>query len=353
MTSKSALEERLAPLVARALAALPAGREVCVAVHAERRAASISGESGAALRASPGAPFRIASITKPFVAATVHRLAAAGRLSPWATIRSSIAPATATLLAGHGYDPDAITIAQLLSHTSGLCDHTLLPEYTAAVLAAPQRRWSRAEQIRLACERGRPVAAPGAVYQYSDTGYVLLGEIVERAADRPLASAVRATVDFDALGLAATWWESLEPPGVSTPLAHQYRGDVDISAYDPSFDLHGGGGLVSTVDDLARFVRELVLGRVLERRTLAAALMAPAAARPADAPARTHGYLLATFTSAGRSVLGHTGHWNSVMLCSPADQVAVAATLNDDAAELRPVLDELAAAALRVAVEDA
>ena len=57
----------------------------------------------------------------------------------------------------------------------------------------------------------RPIGPPGAKFQYSDTGYVLLGEIIERTAGDSLAAVARRELGFDRLGLATTWWEIAEP----------------------------------------------------------------------------------------------------------------------------------------------
>ena len=93
------------------------------------------------------------------------------------------------------------------------------PAYQAAVNADPAKRWTRLEQVRFAMDHGAPVGEPGAVYAYSDTGYGLLGEIIERATGAPLADAYRTLLDFEGLHLDATYLESLEPapPGSRRP----------------------------------------------------------------------------------------------------------------------------------------
>src|SRR5206468_13081783 len=96
----------------------------------------------------------------------------------------------------------------------------------------------------------------GTDFHYSDTGYVLLGEILERQTGHSLAGAYRSLLGLDRLGLLHTYLETLEPtPAQATPRAHQYLGTTDTAGFDPSFDLYGGGGLVSTVNDLTRFYR--------------------------------------------------------------------------------------------------
>lgn len=229
-----------------------------------------------------GRPFRIASVTKLFVAAAVLRLVELERLSLDRAIGPSLSDGTRALLVDGGYDPGRITISQLLSHTGGLSDHSTLPSFLQAIFANGQRRWTRGEQIALAMTEGRKVAEPGEQQAYSDTGYLLLAEIIEGQTARPLASSIRHLLRFDRLGLEETWFETLEvPPPSLPPRLKQYLGKADVTDFDPSFDLWGGGGIVSTVGDLALFMRAFVTGRLFDRpETLALAI-----ARPGSTPA--------------------------------------------------------------------
>ncbi len=193
----------------------------------------------------PDQPFRIASITKLFVAATILRLHEQHRLAVTDTIMAYISPETAGQLRRAGYDPAVIRIDQLLTHSSGMADHTTEPGFLAATLVAGGHHWTRAAQLDILA-RQKPLGAPGVAFHYSDSGYVVLGEIIERATGKPLAAAVREQLQFRKIGLASTWWEQAEPapPGVK-PRAHQYQGDLDVTELDASFDLYGGGGRVS------------------------------------------------------------------------------------------------------------
>jgi D-alanyl-D-alanine carboxypeptidase len=220
-------------------------------------------ENGRAM--TPLTPVRIASNTKTFIAAAVLQLHANRRLDIDDPIADHLPEEFVAMLEDDGYDTEEMTIRHLLNHTSGLFDHTSGDRYTEAIIADPMHRWTREEQLRGAVEWGDPHGVPGEYYTYCDTGYVLLGAVVERASGLPMAQAVRRLLEFDRHGLVGTWWETLEAqPGWMPDRAHQYFGDVDTFAFDPSFDLYGGGGLVSTVGDLARFYRALFEGRVFE-----------------------------------------------------------------------------------------
>lgn len=346
MNREQATAAQLDRVIARAALSSGDRHAVCVALQSPTfgywRSERESGEGAAAGPRGAARPFRIASITKPFVAATLRCLARRGAIDLRAPVSTLLAAEAVESLGRGGYVADAITPEHLLSHTSGLVDHSTLAAYEQAVLAEPRRRWSRAEQIALAVEHGRPHAPPGEYYSYSDTGYVLLGEIIERASGLSLATAVRHELKFDVLGLSHTWWEEMEaaPPDAGA-LARQYQGALDVTHFHASFDLYGGGGLVSTVDDLTRFVRALFDGTLFDRRELLAALRTPAARRdPALEPWRTHGYLVATYRVGDRWVLGHTGHWGSAMLYCPDSDVALAATVNHSGDVARSFLFE-------------
>jgi D-alanyl-D-alanine carboxypeptidase len=207
---------------------------------------------------TPETPARIASNTKTFVAAAVLRLAEEGKLDIDDPIEDHLPEEFVEILDGDGYDTDAITIRHLLNHTSGLFDHTASPNFEPQILADPKHRWTRAEQVQCAVDWGGPHGEPGEYYTYCDTGYVLLGGIIEQVSGLPMAIAVRKLLDYGRLGLISTWWETLEPKPAWVPdRAHQFFGDIDTAEFDPSYDLYGGGGLVSTVGDLARFYRAI------------------------------------------------------------------------------------------------
>jgi D-alanyl-D-alanine carboxypeptidase len=292
-------------------------------------------ESGEPL--TPGRRFRIASVTKTFVAATALRLHEDGELDLDQPISSLVLDETVALLRIGGYRPDAITTRQLLTHTSGVYDFAgdaygppTDDGYVAACLADPGRRWTRLEQLRFAVEHGKPYGEPGEVFCYSDTGANLVGEIIERLTGQTMGAAIRERVEFERLGLLSTYHESVEPEPVDlSPIAHQYEGDFDVWRYDPSVDLWGGGGLVSTCADLARFFRALLRNEVFrEPTTLATMCTLPdrPAAGPANASeAASTGMFLARHESASHVFWGHAGYWGtSVATCPELDLTVVA-----------------------------
>ncbi len=128
-----------------------------------------------------------------------------------------------------------------------------------------QHHWTRTEQIQFLVDETDPPGAPGEVYKYSDTGYVLLGEIIERVSGKALGPVVRELLNYEKLGLNATWWEIVEPePKSVAPRVSQYMNELKTNDWHASLDLYGGGGLVASVPDLAGFFKALFEGKVYE-----------------------------------------------------------------------------------------
>lgn len=325
-----ALEARLQAIVDSALAAQPTLNAISVHVEAPRRCLSWSGVAGVADKATgaklrPEQPVRIASNTKTYVAAAILRLVEEGKVRIDAPITTYLPAEYLDALRGGGYDPAAITVRQLLHHTSGIFDYAMEPSFTATALADMTRRWSRMDQLRWAMDKGNPYGAPGTVYHYSDTGYILLGEILERVTGQGLAEALRQLLGFDRLGLTGTWLETLEPPpaGVADR-AHQYVEDIDTYGADPSLDLYGGGGLVATPRDMAAFTRALLTGKVYrDPKTLELML-----SNPGITTQRDYRMGIYAMSLAGDQGFGHSGFWNTFAFHLPATDVTIASSMS-------------------------
>jgi D-alanyl-D-alanine carboxypeptidase len=287
----------------------------------------------------PGARFRIASVTKTFVAASALRLVEDGHLTLDAPLDRLLPSDYLDVLRGGGYETGAITLRHLLTHTSGIYDFaasaydaSIVDGFDQAVAQDPTHRWTRMEQTVFAMTHGEPYGSPGTVFGYSDTNANLVGEILERITGDVLGVAVRYLLDFERLGLRHTWQESIEPEPPDLPqLSHQYEGEVDVAGIDPSVDLYGGGGLMSTCRDLSRFFRALLRGEVFgDRRTLATMTarlhgIPKAAATGADDDPEDAAMYLFHAQIDGRSWWGHEGWWGTtVYTCPDIDATVVA-----------------------------
>jgi D-alanyl-D-alanine carboxypeptidase len=206
----------------------------------------------------PGDRFRIASLTKSFVATLVLQLASAGRLALNDTVERWLPGVVPN---GH-----AITVRQLLNMTSGLFDYledgdpTVLKPYLDGHFAYT---WKPRQLVEIAVSH-EPEFAPGAGWSYCNTCYALLGLIVEKATGHPLASELRGRI-FAPLRLRGTTFDTT--PQIAGPHARAYElvGNKlqDVSRVSPSFGW-AAGAIVSTADDVARFYRALLSGRLLD-----------------------------------------------------------------------------------------
>jgi len=287
----------------------------------------------------PGARFRIASTTKPFVAAATLRLVEDERLSLDDTVDELLKGDYDEALRHGGYDTSAITLRHLLTHTSGLYDFASdaydasIPDgFTAACHEDPDRRWTRFEQIAFGVSHGKPYGEPGTVFGYSDTGACLVGEIIERTTGQTMGAAIRELVGYERLGLTHTWQETIEPgPADLPPLSHQYEGSMDVADMDASVDLYGGGGLMSTCGDLARFFRGLFQGKVFTRPETLASMTTTLVGIPRadgtpmdDDPTKAAMYLFRAHIG-GETWWGHGGFWGTTAFTCPSRDVTIVA----------------------------
>lgn len=209
----------------------------------------------------PGDRFRVASVTKTFVAAVVLQLVGERRLR--------LDDAVERRLPGLIPQGRQITIRQLLNHTSGLYNFTDDERAQARFVRNIRLVVSPRSAVALAAKR--PLGFdPGTDWAYSNTGYLLLGLTIERVTGEPLGDVLAQRI-FEPLGLAHT---SFEPrPQLAGPVAHGYAlpgGVVPLTRDGPrdvTQSVGGGawaaGAIVSTVDDLARFYGALFGGKVL------------------------------------------------------------------------------------------
>ncbi|HYY21833.1 MAG TPA: serine hydrolase domain-containing protein, partial [Thermoleophilaceae bacterium] len=158
-----------------------------------------------------------------------------------------------------------------------------------------------------AATHGTPHFAPGRGFEYSDTGYVVAGILVEQVTGRPLHEVYRELV-FDPLSMDRTWLEGHEPTRAEE-VAHHYSDELDWTTISPTVDW-AGGGLVTTAPDLARFVRGLWSERLVDARGLEELTRwTPGASFPPGHALRYERYGLGTGRNVveGVELLGHTG----------------------------------------------
>ena len=278
-----------------------------------------------------GHGFRIASNTKTWTAAGVLQLVERGKLGLDDPIADHLSDDYVVLLARGGYDPQALRVRHLLNHTAGLREH-VSEEWLKQHGANPDHVWTAREQVELAMAAGAPLAAPGIEFHYSDTGYILLGLMIERHTGQPLHAALRSMQRWDALGVPRIWFETREPARAAQ--SQQYWAGQPISHWHPSFDLYGGGGLVATPVDMAVFLRALLAGEMFESPASLAFMQAP------GIPGAWNDYGAGLFRMEvdGEKLLGHAGYWNTFAFFAPADGVIYAGATVEKSALSYPQL---------------
>jgi len=283
-------------------------------------------------------PIRIASVTKTFVAAAVLRLVEQRRMHLDRSVDHYLSTDSLTTLRKGNYRTARMTVRHLLTHRAGLVDYYENQTFMQLAAENPQRRWTRAEQLTYAVEAGQPLFAPGAGYHYSDTGYILLGEIMERRTGTSLGAALRQLIGYSRLNMHSTWHESIEPePRALLPRAHQFEGKRDIYNIDPSIDLYGGGGLVSTVGDMARFMQGLFGGKVFTRpETLEIMVSAPKGEKTSH-----YRMGIAVKEIAGIKVYLHNGYWGTSAAFAPSLNLAIGISVGQHEAQTDPLLESV------------
>ena len=205
----------------------------------------------------------IGSITKTVVATVVLQLAAERRLS----LNDSVQKWLPGVITGHGYHPARITIRQLLQHTSGLRDYTADPRILTRQGLA--RTWRPQQLVDAAVRLGPPVHN----WLYSNTNYILLGMIIKRVTGHSPVTEIRRRI-LAPLRLHGTSFP-LTSKRIPPPYAHGYYGRIDVTNLVNPSVTWTAGAMISTVDDVARFYRALLTGRLLppaQQRELLAAI---------------------------------------------------------------------------------
>ncbi len=246
-------------------------------------------EAGTA--ATPATNYRLTSVTKQFTAAAILLLAEDGKLSLDDPVKRWLPSLPAAA--------DAITLRQLLSHTSGLIDYEdHVPEGFAGQL-------HDADVLHILEGQDRTYFAPGSAYRYSNSGYALLALAVGRASGQDFATFLRERI-FRPLRMDAT---VAHRDGVDT-VAHRAWGHSLVDGRWERTDqsqtsaVLGDGGIYSSIDDLARWDAALYDDRLLSARSRALMFTPATATGEPDVPHYGFGWRLngdSTFGTAARA----------------------------------------------------
>ena len=241
--------------------------------------------------ATPQTVYQLASVTKAFTAAAVMMLVEEGKLTLDAPLR--------TVMPDVPEAWGAVTISQLLTHTSGIPSYTSLPDFQQNV----RTDYTPAELIALV--RDRPVDfAPGEKYRYNNSGYVLLGMIVEKLSGQPWDAFLQARI-FTPLGMTTARMNNLSAVVANRAQGYAWaNGTLRNGEYVSPTQPYAAGALIVSVLDLVKWDAALA----------ARALLSPASYQAMYTPApltggKTHpygfGWEVAPYRTRPR--LGHGG----------------------------------------------
>jgi D-alanyl-D-alanine carboxypeptidase len=297
-------------------------------------------ELGGTTPPSADTSFRIASNTKTMTAAVIVQLVQEGKLR--------FDDRVSTYVQGIP-NGDDITISQLLKMRSGLSNFTAEPELAQSLDHDPARVWTPLELLGIAFKHP-PVFAPGTEYDYCNTNYLLLGLIAEKLEGKPLSRIFQDRL-FGPLGLAATLLPASTSNAIPEPYAHGYLyGSSSYALVDapypadliaaakagtlkPNDDTHqnpsyafAAGGVISTADDLATWMRALVGGKVLDAAYQRQWLDSPEPQDPGAPESQQYGYGISLMTFGPNRVYFHGGEmpgYNSFMGYDPVNDVTL------------------------------
>jgi len=205
----------------------------------------------------PDTRFRLGSITKQFTAASVLLLKDRGKLQLTDTLGQHLPEL-----------PEAwhkVTIYQLLTHTSGIHSFTDIPQYRS------NERFTKTPAEILDAVRTLPLDfEPGSQFNYSNSGYVVLGMLIEKLSGESYAQFVQKNI-FDPLGMKDSGYDSNTAiiPKRAAGYSVQASGLQNAGFIDMSIP-HAAGALYSTTGDLLRWQRALYQGKLLKPESLKA-----------------------------------------------------------------------------------
>ena len=286
----------------------------------------------AGLPMTPQSRMLAASIGKSFVAAAALALQAEGRLDLDAPVSDWLgARGWFDRLPNH----DRLTLRHLLTHSGGLPDHVELPAFQGLFLSlGPDDPAPEPEDLIALILDAAPIFPAGQGWSYSDTGYLLVGLVIDAAAGRPWTEVVRDRflLPLDLADTEPSDRRDLDRLAVGfTGMAGPVMRTLDTEGrmvFHPGIE-GAGGGFVTTTADLARWGWLLWSGRAMDQSYLDQMLQGI----ETGTPGRSYGLAVGIDLTGSDEILGHGG-WIPGYVGSlryhPAQDTAIAIQINTD-----------------------
>jgi D-alanyl-D-alanine carboxypeptidase len=286
---------------------------------------------------APEMVFRIGSVTKQFTAAAILKLVEAGKLS--------LSDEIGRFLPDYPTRGKRITVEQLLNHTSGIRSLTGMPAWASHT----REDWTPAQLI--AFFQNEPLDfEPGTGWKYNNSGYLLLGAIIEKVSGKKYEDFLAETI-FRPLGMERTRYGSDGPLIAGRATGYQRTPGGVVNAPYLSMTLpYSAGGLVSTVDDLAKWQAALDKDGLLSAESRRR-MWTPVTLH--DGRATRYGFGWGIWRYEGHAVVEHGGAINGFVSANmrwPDDRIYVAVLSNATGPGRDPRMLALRAASLAAGI---
>ncbi|OAS21053.1 serine hydrolase domain-containing protein [Paenibacillus oryzisoli] len=236
----------------------------------------LSASNGAAI--APNQPFHTASIGKVFTAVLIMKLVERGMLTLDSPVATLLPPSELeNLFVYRGIDyVNQVTIKQLLGHTSGAADYfedpvIHKPKFIQRIVANPQESWTPDRLLAFSRNNQRSFGPPAQRFHYSDTGYILLGRIIECITEKSFNDNLHDEI-FLPLQMNDSYLMFYSQPQHTPgePIQDIWLNQVEISRFPCLSCDWAGGGIVTTPQDLLLFQKALWHGTCLDAASLQA-----------------------------------------------------------------------------------
>ena len=278
---------------------------------------------------------RLGSITKQFTAVAILMLAEEGKLA--------LTDDITRFFPDYPTRGKTITVEHLLTHTSGIVSYTSRPEYPLTMA-----RDVTVTQMIDSFKNEPLEFEPGTAYRYNNSGYFLLGAIIEKVSGQPYAKFLEQRI-FVPLGMENTAYEGFERGKAPRAAGHApeekgFGRSAALSMTQP----YAAGSLVSTVDDLARWDAAIAAGKLLKPASWQRAFTPYTLA---NGKSTGYGYGWEVRRLQGAQLVGHGGGINgfsTYALRLPEEKVFVAVLSNAEDGLANPAVVANRAAALAI-----
>jgi D-alanyl-D-alanine carboxypeptidase len=281
--------------------------------------------------------FRMGSITKQFSAAIMLQLVAEGKVA--------LDDPLSKFLPDYPRPGADATIAQILNHTVGVQSYTNIPGWM--VEAKTSRAYTTEQMIAEFRDLPAP-SKPGEKWEYNNSGYVLVGAVIEKVTGKPWHVNVDERIARP-LGLRTIRYGELEGDTPNMAIGYTFADNKVVPAQKIHMSVpHAAGALIGSVEDLAKWNDALHHGKVV-RADLYAKMIAPTVM--ADGKTEDYGFGIAPREVRSRKAVGHGGGifgFSTDSIYLPKEDLFVAVFTNSDSPAASPglVMQQLAALAI-------